>query len=176
MASGPEKPGKRDFLRKAGTIGGLVIAAGIATVGIKTIQDAKQKLSPDAKGIKEPERIKSREEKALDIQLNFLNELKASDDIALLALCKSGSEGFEQLMRERIGLSVSSSSITDSDPKSLAGRKLIGWFNRSERQNKELGKVFDVPSLRTAVGLHIHDIEQALVRAQKKSLTNTPEN
>lgn len=168
MESGPEKPERRSFLKDATIVGGATVALGIGVAALKTLSDVKQKSSPDKKGLKEPERIKSREEQVLDIQLNFLNELKASDDIALLALCKSGPEGFEQLMRERIGLPVSSSSITDSDSKSLAGRKLIGWFNRAERKNKELGGVFDVLSLRKAIGFRVYDIEQELDRVRNK--------
>ena len=162
---------RRKFLRTSGvTLASAAVGAGgvgLAITGVKRF--SKQDSAHDNKE-KRAERIKSKAEEALDVQLNFLNELNASDDIAILAVCKGGSEGFEQLMRERIGLPSSSSRITDSDPKSLAGRKLIGWFNRSEGQNKELGKVFDVNSLRTAIGLHIHDIKRELVRAKKESL------
>ncbi|HXK38632.1 MAG TPA: hypothetical protein VJ043_00900 [Candidatus Paceibacterota bacterium] len=169
---GPEKPAKRKFLQDTTVVGGAAVALGIGGAALHTLYDAKHKPSQDTKGIKEPERVKSKEEKVLDVQLNFLNELKASDDIALLALCKSGPQGFEELMRERIGLPISSSKITDSDPKSLAGRRLIGWYNRAERLNKG----FSVDSFRTAIGLHVHDIEQELARVQKKALTGTPEN
>lgn len=165
MKSGPEKPGRRDLFIQAGAIAALTTGAGIGAVMLDTAQEAWQKSSPDNKGLKEPDRIQSKEGESTATQIKFLDEL-SKDKGNFDKVLGGGRNALKVLLVERFGKDPDSVEALH-DEKLYPARQISGWYQRTERLNK--GNFTEI-TLKREINLQIVNLGNELISAKERAL------